>query len=167
MFSSGFIIEVLETNWPVNFTLITLRFGSSGTLEIFEDNTFRIGPACITDIEDFPVKLKHGVRYRWRVIKNYPLLLVEFAVGTEPYNCYCHDHYKYNDTNNECQDDEKEEEKDEKLCFWFNFYDSRDRHCHEAWLDSSGTTFLTTNLNHHRPDYSKYFTLKRFLHVNL
>ena len=161
MFSSGFTIEVLETKWPVNFTL---TFGN-GTLEIFDNNTFRIGPAC-TRIEAFPVKLKRGVSYSWRVIKNYPLLLVEFAKESESYNCRCHDHYKYN---NECQEDEEEEDEDKTLCFWFNFYDSRDRRCHEAWLGSSDSTFLRANLQHHNINDSKYnlnhfATIWLFLH---
>ena len=139
----------MNTTWPVNFTL---TFERSGTLEIFGNNIFRIGPNCT---EELPVKLKLGARYRWRVIKNYPLLLVEFAKGAEPYNCYCSDHYKYNDTNNECQDDETEKEEGEKLCFWFNFYDSRDRDCHQAWLDSSGPFLLRTNLKHHELNDSK------------
>eukprot|EP00116_Pleurobrachia_bachei_P005103 sb/3465365/ len=98
VFSSGFAVEVLETRWPVNFKLSFAKDSTpfaKGTLEIFDNNTFRIGPNCSTGIEVFPVKLTPGVSYRWRVIKNYPLLLVEFAKGEESYNCGCHEHYKY------------------------------------------------------------------------
>ena len=81
------------------------------------------------------------------VTKNYPRLLIEFAKGDNPYNHMCdYDYDQYYE----------QMEGGEQLCFLYNFYGSREKECHEAWLDSVASTFLETNLDYLRINDSKY-----------